>query len=78
MGLKAQRLQPATGVQTLIGKTGEANTILDPLGIIKINGEIWNAESLSGKINTGEKIIVKEIKKLTLYVEQVKDSYNKI
>ena len=74
MGLKAQRLKPVTGVQNLIGKTGEVNTILDPLGTVKVNGEIWNAESLSGKINTGEKIIVKGIKSLTLYVEQVKDS----
>ena len=74
MGLKAQRLKPVTGVQTLIGKTGEVNTILDPLGTVKVNGEIWNAESLSGKINTGEKIIIKGIKSLTLYVEQVKDS----
>jgi membrane-bound ClpP family serine protease len=31
---------------------------------------MWKAESLSGKINPGENIIVREIKNLTLYVEQ--------
>lgn len=71
MGLKAQRLKPATGIATLIGSTGEAISPIDPAGMIKINGEMWNAESLSGKINAGESVIVKEIKNLTLYVEQV-------
>jgi membrane-bound serine protease (ClpP class) len=69
MGLKAQRLKPVTGINSLIGCTGEAVNLIDPAGMIKINGEMWNAESLSGKINAGENVIVKEIKDLTLYVE---------
>ena len=71
MGLKAQRLKPATGINSLIGCTGEAVNLIDPAGMIKINGEMWSAETLSGKINPGENVIVKEIKNLTLYVEQV-------
>ncbi len=71
MGLKAQRLKPVTGINSLIGCTGEAISLIDPAGMIKINGEMWNAETLSGKINAGENVIVKEIKNLTLYVEQV-------
>jgi len=70
MGLKAQRLKPVTGMQALIGKKGEAINVIDPTGMVQVNGEMWNAESLSGKINPGENIIVKEIKNLTLYVEQ--------
>jgi len=70
MGLKAQRLKPVTGMQALIGKKGEAINVIDPTGMVQVNGEMWNAESLSGKINLGENIIVKEIKNLTLYVEQ--------
>jgi membrane-bound serine protease (ClpP class) len=74
MGLKAQRLKPVTGVKTLIGKTGEAVTILNPLGTVKVNGEIWKAESVSGEINAGEKIIIREIKNLTLYIERLNDT----
>jgi membrane-bound serine protease (ClpP class) len=70
MGLKAQRTKPAIGMETFIGRMGEVVSDLDPKGIIKVNGEIWNAVSLSEKIDTGEKIIVKEIKNLTLFVEK--------
>ena len=49
MGLKAQRIKPATGIQTFIGKTGEAIHALNPIGTVKVNGEIWNAQSFSGK-----------------------------
>lgn len=74
MGLRAQRLRPATGVQTLIGKTGEVSDPLHPTGTVTVNGELWNAESVSGNINSGEKIIIKEIKNLTLYVEQMNET----
>lgn len=70
MGLKAQGAKPATGIKAFIGKKGEVISSLDPQGIVKVNGEMWTAESLSGKINPGEDIIVREIKNLTLYVEQ--------
>jgi len=71
MGLKAQWLKPATGAHAMIGSKGEAINLIDPDGMIKINGEMWNAISLSGKISAGENVIVKEIKDLTLYVERV-------
>lgn len=69
-GLKAQRLKPVTGMETLIGKKGDVINLLNPTGMIHVNGEMWNATSLSGIINAGENIIVKEIKNLTLYVER--------
>jgi membrane-bound serine protease (ClpP class) len=69
-GVRAQRLKPVTGMGALIGKKGDAINSLNPEGMIKVNGEMWNAVSLSGIINPGENIIVKEIKNLTLYVER--------
>jgi len=71
MGIKAQRAKPVIGMETFIGKTGEVISQLEPKGIIKVNGEIWNAESISDKIDSGEKIIVRAIKNLTLYVEKI-------
>ncbi len=71
MGLKAQRLAPASGIESLIGKFGQAVQLLNPFGSVKVNGELWKAESLSGDINENEKIIVKGIKNLTLYVDRV-------
>jgi membrane-bound serine protease (ClpP class) len=71
MGLKAQGAKPAIGMQAFIGKKGEVINALNLKGIVKVNGEIWNAESLSENINAGEKIIVRDIKNLTLYVEKI-------
>jgi membrane-bound serine protease (ClpP class) len=74
MGIKAQRWKPATGVQALIGETGESVNQLDPFGLVKVHGEMWKAESVSGKINEGEKVVVKAINNLTLHVGQMQKS----
>jgi membrane-bound serine protease (ClpP class) len=69
MGLKAQRSKPVSGVNAMIGKTAQTINALDPGGQVNFMGETWNAISLSKKISENEKVIVKEIKGLTLYVE---------
>ena len=69
MGLRAQRSKPASGVSTMIGQTAVTLGTLDPRGQVSVLGEIWKAVSLSGKILENEKVTVKEIKELTLYVE---------
>lgn len=68
MGLRAQRSKPASGVNTMIGQTAVTLGPLDPRGQVSVLGEIWKAVSLAGKISENEKVIVKEIKDLTLYV----------
>lgn len=74
MGLRAQRSKPVSGVNALIGKTAETIDTLDLSGQIRLMGETWSAVSLSGKINKNEKVIVKEIKGLTLYVTPKNES----
>jgi membrane-bound serine protease (ClpP class) len=71
MGLKAQRMKPVTGSESMIGETGEAKEELNPLGMVFLHGELWQAESLSGSINSGEKIRVKSMKGFKLFVEKV-------
>jgi membrane-bound serine protease (ClpP class) len=73
MGLRAQRLKPVTGADALIGKTGEAKEIMDPLGMVWVNGELWQAESVSGAINKGDKIRVMRMEGFKLFVESVKE-----
>jgi membrane-bound serine protease (ClpP class) len=70
MGLRAQRSKPATGVKTMIGQTAVTLGPLDPGGQVKLMGQIWKAVSVAGKIPENEKVTVKEIKDLTLYVER--------
>ncbi|MBB2150280.1 NfeD family protein [Pedobacter gandavensis] len=71
LGIKAQRLKTVTGIQLLLGKTGEVLSQLDPYGQVEINGEVWIAESLTGKISISERVKVVRIKGLTLFVEPV-------
>jgi membrane-bound serine protease (ClpP class) len=74
MGLKAQRGKPVTGIEGMVGETGETMDALHPAGRVRAHGEIWNAVSVTGNINRGEKVRVTEVKDLTLYVERMKSS----
>ena len=69
MGLKAQQTKQFTGISSMIGEAAEAIELINPSGRVLFHGEIWNAISLSGMIKAGEKVNVKEIKNLTLYIE---------
>ena len=69
MGLRAQKAKKVSGQSTMIGQTAVALSALDPAGQVRVLGQIWKAISLAGKINENEKVTVKEIKELTLYVE---------
>jgi membrane-bound serine protease (ClpP class) len=73
-GMKAQRSKVVTGIEGLTGATGEVMEMLAPTGTIKVQGEIWNAESIAGNIGKGEKVRIKEMKNLKLYVEPIHHS----
>lgn len=70
-GLKAQRNKVVTGIEGLLGDVGEVMEMLAPTGTIKVQGEIWKAESLAGNINKGEKVRIKEMKNMKLFVEPI-------
>lgn len=72
LAVKGQKLKSMTGIEGIIGEEGEALARLEPFGTVRVHGELWNAESVSGSIESGQKIIVKAIHNLTLYVEQLK------
>ncbi|MEJ7589441.1 MAG: nodulation protein NfeD [Ferruginibacter sp.] len=70
-GLKSQKRKAVTGPEAMTGVKGIALDPLDPEGRVSVQGEIWNASSISGNIIKGETVRVKAIKKLVLYVEKV-------
>ncbi len=43
--LQAQLRQPATGMEGLAGRSGEASTDLDPKGWVIVQGELWRARA---------------------------------
>jgi membrane-bound serine protease (ClpP class) len=70
-GLKAQRAKPVTGIEGATGEIGEVLETLDPAGSVLVHGEIWQAESVTGKIDKGKRIRVTGMKNFKLYVEPI-------
>lgn len=46
--IRAQRRRVAVGVESLIGRTGEARSRLFPRGMVQVAGELWSAELEAG------------------------------
>ena len=71
LGIKAQRKKPATGAEGIVGEIGKAISDLEPDGLVRVHGEIWDAESIDSKIEAGTKIIVNQVNNLKLKVKKV-------
>jgi membrane-bound serine protease (ClpP class) len=69
--LQARRRRPATGVEALIGQTGEARQSLAPKGMVLVEGELWSAVSDSGPIPPGAPVVVTAMEGLTLRVRAI-------
>jgi membrane-bound serine protease (ClpP class) len=72
-----RRRSKLTGSEAMIGKTGMAITDLKPKGEVRVMGEIWRAESLSGDIAKGEQVSVKALNGLVVMVEKVQEQAKK-
>jgi membrane-bound serine protease (ClpP class) len=68
MGIRAQRRKPVTGIEGLVGETGNALQTLAPTGQVRVHGEIWSATSSGGTIPAGSAIEVVSVDKLQLVV----------
>jgi membrane-bound serine protease (ClpP class) len=64
----AHRQQVSAGREELVGKTAEVETVLDPKGLVLIEGERWAAISEKGRVKPGEEVIVTKVDGLKLMV----------
>ena len=70
---KSIRAKSQTGSESLIGLSVEVIKELNPRGYVRINQEIWTAESLDGEvIKKGEKVKIIKIEGNTVFVNPVK------
>ena len=69
--MRRQKVQ--TGVEQLVGATGEAAERLDPSGHVRILGELWEARS-STELPPGARVRVVAVDGLTLEVEPVDEA----
>jgi membrane-bound serine protease (ClpP class) len=68
IAVRARRNKVETGVEAMIGETGEALTELSPKGKVFVHGEYWNAVALR-PVAAGTRVRVTAIDRLTLTVE---------
>jgi membrane-bound serine protease (ClpP class) len=66
--MKRQKVQ--TGVEHLVGATGEVSEQLAPSGHVRVLGELWEAHS-STELPAGTRVRVVAVRGLTLEVEAV-------
>jgi membrane-bound serine protease (ClpP class) len=71
MGMRAQRTRSVNGIEALIGSMGIAQESFNESGMVKVMGEIWQAESTAGSIVKGQKIKITGRRKFTLFIEPV-------
>ena len=66
---QARRMKVKTGSEQMIGMTGTAFSSLDPMGEVKVEGQIWKAESVTGPVRPGEFVEIVGRKGLILRVK---------
>ncbi len=67
------RTMPAkVGMSTVVGRTVVARSALSPDGFVMMDGEIWTAEADEGGIESGDSVIITQIKGLRLKVRKQK------
>jgi membrane-bound serine protease (ClpP class) len=56
--MAAQHRRPTTDMESLMGMAGDVRDPLAPSGMVFVNGELWHAESETGPLAVGEKVVV--------------------
>ena len=71
-GTQALKKKPVVGLSDMVGSRGKVVNRLDPQGMVRIKGELWEAISVGGRINTGKEVTVVGQDGLKLIVRRTK------
>ena len=66
--IRAHRRHTSAGREELVGMTAEVKTALEPKGTVFIQGEQWTAISETGRVESGEEVIITKVDGLKLWV----------
>jgi membrane protein implicated in regulation of membrane protease activity len=66
----SKRRRAAVGVETLVGRRASVASALRPRGQVRLDGEIWAAES-TVPVDPGAEVVVVSVDGLVLHVEPV-------
>ena len=70
MGSRALSQKPVVGLPNMVDSKGKVVRTLDPSGLVRIKGELWEATSAEESINTGEEVTVVAQEGLKLVVRK--------
>jgi membrane-bound serine protease (ClpP class) len=59
-----------TGAEAMVGLSGEVIEPLQPVGVVRVKGEYWKAESENGEVPAGKTVEVSSVKGLVLRVRR--------
>ncbi|MEK7721264.1 MAG: NfeD family protein, partial [Elusimicrobiota bacterium] len=71
IALRAQLRKVVTGIESLTDKRGLARTALTPKGKVLVEGELWDAESVSGDLPEGAQVEVTAVEGFKIRVRPV-------
>ena len=70
LGVRSLKKPYIAGREGVVGHTGVVRAALDPTGRIFVDGALWTATSLEGRVEVGETVIVTEMDGLHLKVRR--------
>ena len=70
--VRGQKRKVTTGQEGMIGQVAEVKTVLEPVGMVQVEGELWKAELDEGLAPPGEEVIIQKVDNLKLYVTRKK------
>jgi len=70
MGVKAQQRKPTTGLEGMMGESGEATTDFTPEGTVRVRGELWRAIAPDGNVGKGDTVVITAVEGLRLRVRK--------
>ena len=68
--LRIRSMPALVGIESAVGRSAVARSVLDPTGFVVIDGEHWSAESEDGTVQPGETVVITEVRGLKLKVKR--------
>ncbi|MFC1992504.1 NfeD family protein [Chloroflexota bacterium] len=67
-GIRAHHCRISAGREDMIGKIAQVKTIMNPKGIVLIQGELWTAISEEGQAEPGDEVVITKVDQLKVWV----------
>jgi len=75
--IQGQLRRDAAGAEEMIGKKAIAKTVINPVGKVLAEGELWTSVSKEGRIEPDEEVIITKVEGLKLWVIKNKQTEEK-